>query len=485
MRRKSFLVLACSMTLILAIYITGCGQQETTSTTTTLPAAQMITLSGALASGTISSAGVRCSAAAPDYQVIAINSETGQTYYASTDSSGNFSIAVPPGDSYEISLIDSNSNYFGPVVMLGDASSSEVVMGVTPSGDTDFGQIVLDSSKSMAKPTSEPAAIADPSDTALASNGIPKGAGNYGKTQLTGISTREGSEMDKDGIPNLFDADEDNDGIRNGIASTPTASTVLSNTVEAVMLSSNIWANHGTTEHAQDIIAMRLHVIPLLGHESEIASVEAITVPATIKDVATIRHADSLGSPLNYPAEGSLWKNDGYQLYKTTTLPKEQWIVSVAPHAIMSVGDIFTIRVHYTGGGYQDFFITTSYVLTDWSRILTYNSTSMPTNEGTSQNPVTFSASSLNIEFSKPLDEDGNILNGLSYSIRYATSEYDAGAGRYLVPSNVTETHVADPGSGTLTFTISTITAETYYVTPVAESADGQRNGEEVWFKKI
>jgi len=109
----------------------------------------------------------------------------------------------------------------------------------------------------------------------------------------------------------------------------------------------------------------------------------------------------------------------------------------------------------------------------------------MPTNEGTSQNPVTFSASSLNIEFSKPLDEDGNILNGLSYSIRYATSEYDAGAGRYLVPSNVTETHVADPGSGTLTFTISTITAETYYVTPVAESADGQRNGEEVWFKKI
>jgi len=360
-----------------------------------------------------------------------------------------------------------------------------VVMGVTPSGDTDFGQIVLDSSKSMAKPTSEPAAIADPSDTALANNGIPKGAGNYGKTQLTGISTREGSEMDKDGIPNLFDADEDNDGIRNGVASTPTASTVLSNTVEAVMMNSNIWANHGTTENAQDIIAMRLHVIPISGHESEIASVEAITVPATIKDVATIRHADSLGSPQNYPAEGSFWKNDGYQLYKTTTLPTEQWIVSVAPHAIMSVGDIFTIRVHYTSGGYQDFFITTSYVLTDWSKIVTYNSASMPTNEGTSQNPATFSASSLDIEFSKPRDEDGNILNGLSYSVRYATSEYDAGAGRYLVPSNATETHVADPGSGTLTFTISTITAETYYVTPVAESADGQRNGEETWFKKI
>ena len=39
-------------------------------------------------------------------------------------------------------------------------------------------------------------------------------------------------------------------------------------------------------------------------------------------------------------------------------------------------------------------------------------------------------------------------------------------------------------GATSLSATVSTVSIETYYVTPVAESADGQRNGEEVWFTK-
>ena len=108
-------------------------------------------------------------------------------------------------------------------------------------------------------------------------------------------------------------------------------------------------------------------------------SVQAISVPASIKDVAIIWDASSLGSPLNYPAEGTLWQNVSYNLYKTTALSNEQWTVLLIPKASMNVGDTFTIRVNYTGGSYQDFFITTSYVLTDWSKIVSYNSTTMPT----------------------------------------------------------------------------------------------------------
>ena len=175
-----------------------------------------------------------------------------------------------------------------------------------------------------------------------------------------------------------------------------------------------------------------------------------------------------------------------YNLYKTI-LPslQEEWTVLLIPKAVMSLGDTFTIRVNFTGGSYKDFFITVSYVLTDWAKIITYNGTPMPSSEGTNTNPLTYSAASLEVVFSKPLDEDGNILDGLSYSIRVGTSEA-TGGGTFSVPTNVTETSITDPGSTTpnVEVNVSTITAETYYVCPVAESADGQRNGEEVWFTK-
>lgn len=487
MFNNKYLHLSFVICSFIIIAMVGCGQQETTptTTTTTIPSAGSIALSGQLGAGTISSAGLTTfTVAVPDYSVVAVDNSSGQSYHGASDSAGNFSISVPPGSSYQVSLVNGNAKYFGPVVMAGDSSSSEVVMGITPSTDTNLGTIVVDTSNSYAQPSSAPSAILNSTDTAVATSGVPKGAGNTGKTQLTGITTRSGSDMDKDGIPNLFDADEDNDGIRNGVASTPTAATVTSNTVESVMISSNIWADHGTTSPAQDLIMMRIHVIPKSGYESDIASVECIGVPATINSVAIIWDSSSLGSPTGYPAEGTLWSSVNYNLYKTTTLPQEQWTVLLIPKAIMTVGDVFTVRVHFVGGGCQDFFITTSYVLTDWSKIENYNGTTMSTTLGTNSNPVTYSASSLNIEFSKPLDEDGNILAGLNYSVRYATSEYDAGAGRYLVPSNVTETPVTDSGGSTLSFSFSTVTAETYYVTPVAESSDGQRNGEETWFTK-
>lgn len=54
----------------------------------------------------------------------------------------------------------------------------------------------------------------------------------------------------------------------------------------------------------------------------------------------------------------------------------------------------------------------------------------------------------------------------------------------YGVPTNATETSVEDTGD-TLSFTITGIaTGETYYVCPVAETSDGQRNGEEFWFTR-
>ena len=494
------LVVSC---LLLVNY--GCGTTTatttttTSSTTTTLPAAT-ITLSGALSSGSISSVGIKSFAAVSNYKIIAIDNATGQTYSCSSDAEGNFAVEIPANISYEVSLIDSNANYFGPIVMVGDTASSEVVMGITPTATTSLGVITVDTTDKYAKPTSEPTAIANLDDIAEASNGIPKGAGNTGKTEQPGVTTREsGADIDKDGIPNFFDADKNNDGIRNGIIDTPsTGTSVYSNTVEAVFYSSNIWADHGTTDEAYNLIAMRLHVMPVSGKIDEIASVEVVSVPATIADDATVRWADSLGSPEGYPDEGSLWKDSGYHLYKTTDLPTDQhYIISICPRAAMNVGDTFIIRATYTGGGYQDFFITTSYFLTDWARILTYNGTTLVTAEGqkTTSEAAVFTTSTLEVVFSKPLDEDGNVLEGLTYSIICATVEA-GGSGTLPVPANVGDheyraaqypdafTDGADFYTVQLDELVTFESAAYYYITPVAESADGQRNGEETWFTK-
>jgi hypothetical protein len=312
---------------------------------------------------------------------------------------------------------------------------------------------------------------------------VPVGAGNDGKTTQDDITeNRDDSDQDRDGIPNLFDADEDNDGIRNGITETPSGAEVVSDHVESVYMSSNIWADHDTTEAAEDLIALRLHVEPVTGQEDAIASVQCVDVPGSIADVATVRWAGSLGDPVDYPAENSLWTDAGHHLYQTTTLDQEQWIISIAPHAEMTVGDTFTIRVTYTDESTEDFFITTSYFIQDWAKLASYNGTSMPTTAGVKTNPVTFDNDTLTIVITKATDEDGEILEGLRYSVAYGMVDCDGGP--CPVPTNTTESQVEDTGADTLSFTIDTETPGTYYVTPVAETADGQRNGEETWFTR-
>ncbi|MFH1361818.1 MAG: carboxypeptidase-like regulatory domain-containing protein [bacterium] len=492
----SFLI--CSFVIIALAMGCGTSTSTDTSTTTTTVVAASITLSGTLNSRIISSLGVKAMAAVSGYDVVAIDSDSGATYHGTTDSSGGFSISIPGSGSYEVSLITSGSTYFGPIVMSGDSSSSEVVMGIEPSSDTALGTIVVDSSSGIAKPSTEPSTILDTDDTAKASAGVPSGAGSVGKEAVSGVTTREtGADKDKDGIPDLFDADEDGNGIRDGIASTPSTATVSSNTVESVSISSNIWADHGTTNSAENLIAMRIHVYPISGHASEITSVECVGVPSSISNIATIRHASSLGDPADYPTENSLWADDNHQLYLSTTLANNHWIVSIKPKAIMSVGDTFTVRVYYTSGTYQDFFLPIAYVLTDWARITTYNGTTLANTEG--QNSTTearsFATSTLEVVFTKPLDEDGDVLDGLTYSIIVATVEAD-GNGILPIPTNVNDNEyraTSYPSAftvGTDTITVSlhdlvTLEAGSYfYITPVAESSDGQRNGAETWFKK-
>lgn len=451
-----------------------------------------VTISGTLGAGTIANVSgtvsVKDATAAEGYAVVILNNESNKTYQATTGADGSFSAEVPSGSSYVVSLINDGS-YIGPTVFSG--SGSEVNMVITPSANEDLGSITVDESSGYAITSEAPDSV-NSDVTAVASNGVPVGSGNDGKTVQGEITeNRSDSDMDKDGIPNLFDADEDNDGIRNGVASTPSGAAVVSDYIESVFMSSNIWKEHGSSstgstqaEIAANEIAMWLNVVPKSGQEGMISSVTCTDVPTAIAEVAQVRWSDSIGDPLNYPDEWSLWKNSGYSLYKTTTLPQEKWIISLKPVGVMSVGDTFTIRVTYTDSTYEEFFVTMPYILIGWAKIETYDGTTLTDAVGkkTVGDQAAITDDTLTIVFSKPLDEDGNVLEGATYSVSCGESECSAGS--CSVPSSMIDPSptVTDNGDGTLTADIPTPdVGTTYYVTPAAEMG-GQLNGEETWF---
>jgi hypothetical protein len=457
-------------------FMISCGSSGGTT-----PVGDTVELSGQLGTGAIAAMTVdKAAVAASGYSVVAIANDSNKTYLATTDNSGNFTLDVPPDDTYLVTLLNDGS-YVGPTVFSG--SGTEVNTGIKPSANTDLGSITVDTTAGYARTATDSTEV-DATVTAVAVGGVPVGSGNDGKVTQTGITNRVDSDEDKDGIPNIFDADENNDGFRTGVLTRPSGSAVASSYVETVYMSSNIWAEHSTTEPAEDIIAMRFHVVPIAGQESMLASVACTSVPAIIQDVAQVRWADSLGNPTGYPTENSLWKTSGYGLYQTTTMTPEEWIISIRPAALMSVGDTFSIQVTYTDSTTETFFVSMPYILIDWARVVSYNSTTMPTVAGSKTVPVIYDANTLTIEFSKPLDEDGNVLAGLTYSIVYGIS--DCSSGTCTVPATTTPLTVTDTGAATLSGTITTSTADTdWYVTPVAETpTNDQRNGEETWFHR-
>lgn len=481
------------MAVAVALLLASCGSSSSSSDSGgTTPAGETVTVTGTLGTGTVANIGAKTAEAASGYRIVALVNDSNKTYDATTDANGNFSLTVPPDTQYQLGIIKDGA-YRGPVIFGG--ADDEVNAVIKPTADVNLGSFTADLTEDYTRADEEPA-IVDTSVVCRAQNGRPLGAGadNDGKIVNAGITNRDDSDMDKDCIHNIFDADEDNDGIRNGIASTARGALVTSDHIESAFMSSNIWSNHGEdllpgqqpADVAPELIAMWLNIVPKTGQESNVLSVQCTDVPAVIKDVAAVRYSSSIGDPDGYPAEHSLWKDASYNLYKTTTLPQEQWIISLQPNAMMAVGDTFTIKVTYTDSTYEYFYIAMPYILTDWATITTYNGTTLTDAIGSRTSPVAFSSDTLAIVFSDPLDEDGNALGGLRYSVQYGPSTQDPSSGRYMVPSTITETStgVTDNGDGTHSFTVPTTTVQTYYITPVAETADGQRNGDQTWFTR-
>jgi hypothetical protein len=227
MNKKGFFVFLALFVAVM--YFTyGCGTTTETTTTTTR-ATGNVSISGKIAStstpiSSVSSANgtkilATAGAALENYTVAAVGKSTGQIYFSSTktDSAGNFTISnLPSGESYYLELLDSTNKLVAPVSM--GTTGGKAVMAITPesSSTINLGQIAYNSTQGAAAPTVEPTSLLDKSTSVEAKAGttlVPTGAGNYGKGSGTQTSTYNSNvaDGDKDGLPNIVDADNNGD----------------------------------------------------------------------------------------------------------------------------------------------------------------------------------------------------------------------------------------------------------------------------------
>ncbi len=493
-----------------------------------------ITITGTLNSGVLSGPPPSgfVSAPVPSYDVVAIDNETGEPYFGSTNAGGEFSIDLPKDGSYQISMLNESSNYAGPMVMKDGATSSEVIMGFEPTENFDFGTITIDSSAGMARPETEPT-IVDNNITAAADGGVPAGAGNNGAGATTeGLGTQTGCDVDKDGIPDYFDSDDDGDGYLNGIIEeslTHSAATAFSNNISAVFLMMNLWAeyeNQFLPSEFEDKLHMRITVEPKTGMTKTIDYVQCENplgtagAPSDLATYATIWNASSLGSvsaDATYSSlEGLPWSSDGYKLYETDSNndgTNDQWVVLLIPKTENLVGRVFKIMVYFTDGTSEGPFpIHIPWVLGNVARVTEVEdiddgngsiaiATAISNGLGSISSPAelsnfTGSTTTLRVTWQKPTNPDGTVIAGLSHSIGIKCVQIGGGIGGNLKEEEIRDTsgRITDHGStlsidlsvGTgptddLPDTYSSIEVDKYYLVPIAETADGQRNGEELW----
>ncbi|MDH5541368.1 MAG: carboxypeptidase-like regulatory domain-containing protein [Nitrospinota bacterium] len=163
--------------------------------------------------------------AASNYIVAAVNSSTNQVYKATTGADGSFTISGLPSSSadYTLQILDNSGKYLGPLTT-SSASGGKISTGLTSAGqglgtisipaDMTAGAIVTDATD----------VVVDATEYARANtSGAPVGqlAGGKGADAILSGSKDTGSlDIDHDGVPNIFDADNNGSGTPDDLDST-------------------------------------------------------------------------------------------------------------------------------------------------------------------------------------------------------------------------------------------------------------------------
>ena len=381
---------------------------------------------------------VRSSATPQGYIVAAVNSSTNQVYHGTTASDGSFSVNVPESSAnYTLQMLDSNGRYMGPMTT-SSASSGQASTGFTSAGGS-MGNISIPTDRSSGPITSDASLTVDSSEYArLNTSGAPVGQVRGGKgsgARMTGSASSGTQDIDRDGVPNAFDADNNGSGTPDDLDSTETSrgseGFATSSGVQSIATIVNLKiTNHvdQQTMYSGTSAQKDVKIGDALAIGFKIMAGSGKTISSAVCSAgASWRTTTQITASHTAPGTRVLWSdasNASGVAYGLDCSLGSECNAGVYPGAPISTGDTLFFNVTYSDGTSETAIWSVSFGFKDIPKLVAYTDGTPATNtdytdfdisgateNGSSQDPIIHTAGNdLWLKFSPPIDENGDFL---------------------------------------------------------------------------
>ena len=391
------------------------------------------TLSGAIIAPESAKWAPRAQAVEATFGVIVQSAETGKTYAGQTDDNGDFSIEIPDdetGDTFAVTVLTPEGQPAGPVIF--GQAGSQGFTGLDLSESKDLGTVMFpqDNTATPILPGDDSDVTEDDVDGELVArlddNGVPVGVSTFGRGDdaLADGGSNAVVDRDRDGMIDLFDADDDGDGtvddfdddavLNPGEADGVNVNFFMNlkiDDVQATAYFSGDTAGIETSLKTDTVITFEVSAQASLG--KNITAARIIAPPAPAPSYLPIM-------TLATTSPSTLWSTASYALRPDGTNHFQEWVV---PNDFMNTGDTFTVEISYDDG-----------TVGVYSRMINYVFKSIPKliNVGPPGALVAFNGPAeiefdgtqdLAFEWAPPVDDFGHLMVAIPY--RFEVFYYD------------------------------------------------------------
>ncbi len=371
----------------------------------------------------------------PTFMVLAQSAETQKTYTARTDGNGEFSIEVPPEEEdglFTITILSPDSRAAGPVLF--DRDGGQGYSGLELGGPVDLGTLDVPVEGGASISPGEDADLSEgrvAGDVTVRLNeaGVPVGVPSIGKGEAAVIGTpssdpRQMLDRDRDGLIDLFDADDDGNGVVDDFDTLPIGGGPAAAAGVIVNLFMNLKLDE---QRAQVYFSGDAEAIERSLKTDTVITFEVRGTTTLTKSIAAVH---VLGPPAPAPAylsgatvqhTATLWSSTDYALNPDGPNHFQAFIV---PNALLNAGDNFTFEIRFEDGSRAVFTRMLNYVFRRIPRLVRIGA---PGDEQPyAGSTVSFDGSQdLSLVWEPPVDETGRPITGMDYHFEFFY--YDSG----------------------------------------------------------
>lgn len=433
MKTKQILNYLLSIAIVLVI--TGCSNSSSSTSSSTsystVTVAGTVTVDSGISGAMIANGKLLPSAsiAQDNYLIWAQNRASNRVYFTELDENGDFSLPVEVADSGDL-----GSNFMfciiqkDPLAFLGTimkSSTENMSSGFKINSNVSNFSVNFDTSKRGAVLSSTPDEITiDTSqEVRVDNNNKPLGADNAGK----GLASKTGSlnsnntiDPDQDGVPNIFDAMNNGTDIDNKNESNKYESSLGSDALKSVIMFMNLKVDE-EMEDSYTVTDSAVIVIEAIASDpNDIQSIEADLMHTSFKNSTLDRVPGGFTAIDSGHTENSNWLQGGtYPLYKMQNASGDiVWTVLLKPgNNSFNPGSLVRLKVTLTDSSVEYYFTSINF---KFSTIVDHTTSGFLSGDGSRDNPyVVPSTGNVTLNWTAPLDEDGDTLEDLEYSLEF------------------------------------------------------------------